>query len=201
MPVPERVTCCGLVVALSRIVSDASCVPTVLGTNEIPSLHELSGATVTAIAPQVPVPLSAYSESDDVTLETISGRVAPVFLIVMGLVAAWPTATLPNDRDDVADIEVVGVAVGVAVAVVVAVCVAVAVAVRVAVAVADAVGVAVCVAVEVEVAVAVEVAVGVAVAVAVGVAVCVAVAVAVDVAVAVRVAVAVADAVAVGVAV
>jgi hypothetical protein len=77
-PVPESITCCGLVLALSKIASDALCAPTELGVNEIPSVQFVLGATVIGIAPQLPEPLKMYSGSDGVALETISGCVAPV---------------------------------------------------------------------------------------------------------------------------
>jgi hypothetical protein len=175
MPAPLSVTCCGLVVALSKIIRVALCAPSAAGVNVTPIVQMVLGATVMGIAPQVPVPLSEYSGSDDVALETISGWVAPEFSTVRFFVSAWPRETLPNARDVVTVIVVVGVPVGVAVAVgvamrvavavVVLVLVAVGVAVLVAVAVEDLDGVAVAVAVEV----AVLVAVGVDVLVAVGV--------------------------------
>jgi hypothetical protein len=78
MPAPLSATCCGLVVALSVRVRVALCAPTLLGVNAIPSVQFVLGATVMGIGPQVPVPLSAYSGSDGVALETISEWVAPV---------------------------------------------------------------------------------------------------------------------------
>jgi hypothetical protein len=175
MPAPLSVTCCGLVVALSKIIRVALCAPSAAGVNFTPIVQMVLGATVMGIAPQVPVPLSEYSGSDDVALETISGWVAPEFSTVRFFVSAWPRETLPNAREVVTVIVVVGVPVGVAVAVGVAMRVAVAVvvlvllavgvAVLVAVAVEDLDGVAVAVAVKV----AVLVAVGVDVLVAVGV--------------------------------
>ena len=78
MPAPENVTCCGLVVALSEIISDALFAPTAAGVNDTPIVQFVLGATVIGIAPQVPVPLRAYSESDGVALETTSGWAAPV---------------------------------------------------------------------------------------------------------------------------
>ena len=78
MPVPVSVTCWGLVVALSLNVSEALCVPTALGANVNPIVQFVLGATVMGIAPQVPVPLREYSESDGVALETTSGWLAPV---------------------------------------------------------------------------------------------------------------------------
>src|SRR5580693_7145498 len=132
--------------------------------------------------PQVPVPLRAYSGSEGVAAETVSGLVLPVLVTVtVVLVEVCPTAVLAKASDAVTDIEVVGVAVGVAVAVAVLVAVAVAVAVSVAVAVAVTVPVLVAVSVAVAVAVSVAVAVAVAVSVAVAVAAVVAVAVAVGV--------------------
>jgi hypothetical protein len=195
IPVPESATCCGLVVALSLIVSVASCDPSEAGLNATPSVQDFRGATLTGIAPQVPCPFNAYSGSEVAALETISWFLLPLLDTVTVLGEVVPTATLPKASGEVTDIEVVGVAVGVGVTV------AVAVAVEVAVAVAVAVGVAV--AVEVAVAVSVAVWVGVAVAEAVGVAVVVAVAVedAVGVALTVGVAVAVGVAVVVAVAV
>jgi hypothetical protein len=201
MPVPLSATCCGLLAALSLSVSVAPCGPVASGVNATPSVQDFLGATVTGIAPHVPVPRRAYSAgSDDVALEMISELVFPVLVTVRFFATVWPTATLPNASEAVTDIEVVGVAVavGVGVAVAVAVDVDVTVAVAVAVAVVVAVAVGVAVAVLVDVAVAVGVAVAVAVFVGVGVAVGVAVAVAVAVRVGVEVAVAVA--VAVGVA-
>jgi len=78
MPVPVRLTCCGLVVVLSLSVSDAECAPTASGVNDTPIVQFALGATVIGIAPQVPVPLKVYSESDAIALETINGWVAPV---------------------------------------------------------------------------------------------------------------------------
>lgn len=146
MPVPLTADCCGLLVALSKNFSDALRAPTAFGVNATASRHEPLGATVTGIAPHVPVSLRANSAgSDDTAFEMTSECAAPVFLTVRVLVTVWPTATLPDDSEEVTDIVVVGVAVGVAVAVEVAV----AVAVEVAVAVAVAVGVLVAVAVAV----------------------------------------------------
>ena len=148
---------------MSKTCSVALCLPVALGVNATPSVHDDLGATVTGIGPHVPVPLRAYSESDDVAAEMTSELVLPVLSTVRCLAAVWPMATLPNVSEAVTVMEVVGVAVGVAVAV------AVAVAVRVEVAVKVGVAVAVCVAVAVAVAVCVAVAVAVDVAVAVGV--------------------------------
>ena len=68
---------------MSVKVSDALCAPSAFGVNETPSVQFVLGATVIGIAPHVPVPLSAYSaESEDIALETTSGLVAPVLLIV-----------------------------------------------------------------------------------------------------------------------
>lgn len=118
MPVPENVDCCGLVAALSKIVSVAPRAPTPFGENVTPSVQFVLGATVIGIAPHDPLPLREYSAgSDDVAFEMINGLVAPVFLTVRFFVSVWPTATLPNASDAVTDIEVVGVEVGVAVAV------------------------------------------------------------------------------------
>jgi len=156
IPVPASDTCCGLVDALSLIVKVALRGPTAFGAYDTPIMHDDIGATVTGIAPQVPVPLTANSaESDEFALTTMSELVFPVLLTVKFLVTACPIATFPNASDDVTDIVVPGVevAVGVAVAVADTVAVAVAVAVldAVAVAVADTVGVAVTVAVAVAV--------------------------------------------------
>jgi len=128
-PVPVRVTCCGVVVALSLSVRVAGCAPVVSGVNETPSVHDVAGATEIGIGPQVPVPLKAYSESDGVALEMISELVLPVLWTVRFLTAESPTASLPKASDAVTVIEVVGVAVAVAVGVAVAVSVDVAVAV------------------------------------------------------------------------
>lgn len=133
MPVPESATFCGLVMELPLIASVALCNPSEAGVNATPSEHDLRGATVTGIAPQVPFPLSAYSGSDVVALEINSGWVLPLLDTVTVLADVAPTATSPNASEEAADIEVVGVAVGVAVIVAVAVVVAVAVAVAVAV--------------------------------------------------------------------
>ena len=160
MPLPENVDCCGLVAALSKIVSVALCAPTAFGVNATPSVQLVLGATVIGIAPQVPLPLRAYSAgSDDIAFDMISELVAPVFLTVRLFVTVWPTATLPNVSEAVTDTVVVGVvvAVGMAVAVEVDVAVDVAVWVAVAVVVADAAAVGEAVAVEVAVAVAVAV--------------------------------------------
>jgi hypothetical protein len=80
-------------------------------------VHDALGATVTGIGPHVPVPLRAYSESDDAALEMISEWVLPVLWTVRFLATVWPTATLPNAIEAVTVMEVVAVAVGVAVAV------------------------------------------------------------------------------------
>src|SRR5208337_4233757 len=82
MPAPVSVTCCGLVVELSTTASDAGCAPTALGENEMPSVQCVPCATVTGSVPQVPVPLSAYSGSEGVALETISALVLPELVIV-----------------------------------------------------------------------------------------------------------------------
>jgi hypothetical protein len=78
MPVPVSVTCWGLVVALSLSVNDAGRAPTASGVNDTPIVQFVLGAMVIGIAPQVLVPLRAYSESDGIALETTSGWVAPV---------------------------------------------------------------------------------------------------------------------------
>jgi hypothetical protein len=176
MPVPLSPTVCGLLAALSPTVSVALCAPAAFGVNATANVQDFKGASVTGIAPHVPVPLSAYSAgSDDAAPEMTSELVLPVLRTVRFFATVWPTATSPNASEAVTDMEVVGVAVGVAVRVAVAVAVAVAVFVGVAVAVNVAVAVAVEVVVAVAVAVCVAVAVGVAVAVAVRVAVGVAV--------------------------
>lgn len=109
---------------MSLRVSDALCAPAELGVNATASWHEVSGATVRGIAPQVPVPLRANSAgSDEVALETTNAFVFPVLSTVTVLVIVWPTATSPNASDAVSDIVVVGVAVAVGVAVEVAVAV------------------------------------------------------------------------------
>ena len=125
MPVPVSDTCCGLVAALSLIVSDALCAPIALGVNATPIVQFVLGATVIGIAPQVPVPLKAYSESDGVALEIVSECDAPVFATVTFFVTVWPIATLPNASEAVTDTVVVGVAVVVGVEVAVEVAVAV----------------------------------------------------------------------------
>src|SRR5258708_38254454 len=81
-PVPLSVTCFGLVKALSLIVSDALCAPIVLGVNATANVHDTLGASITGIAPHVPAPVSAYSESDVVALAIINGLVAPVLVTV-----------------------------------------------------------------------------------------------------------------------
>jgi len=86
-PVPLSVECCGLVLALSVSVSVALWAPSALGVNATPSVQFALGATVIGIAPQVPVPLSAYSAgSDETALDTTSGWVAPVLVTVRFLV-------------------------------------------------------------------------------------------------------------------
>jgi hypothetical protein len=118
MPPPESVECCGLVVALSKIIRVAFCAPSAVGVNATPSVQVVLGATVIGIAPHVPVPLRANSAgSDDVALPMISEWVAPVLSTVRFLTSVWPRATLLNASD----------AVGVAVATKVAVAVDVAV--------------------------------------------------------------------------
>lgn len=131
--------------ALSLSVRVALCVPTAFGVNAIASVHDVLGASVTGIAPQVPLLPAENSGSDEIALEMISELAAPVLWTVRVLVAVWPTATLPKASEAVTVSVVVGVPVGVAVAVEVAV--GVAVAVKVVVAVAVDVGVAVAVAV------------------------------------------------------
>lgn len=169
-PTPESVESCGLVVALSKIISVVPCAPSAVGVNATPSVQMVLGATVIGIAPHVPVPLRAYSAgSDDVALPMTSEWIAPVLSTVRFFVSVWPKARLPNASDAVTDTVVVGVAVGVAVATTVAVAVDVAVAVAVDVVVAVAVGLGVAVVVAVAVRLAEAVAVGVAVPVAVGV--------------------------------
>lgn len=126
MPVPLRATCCGLLGVLSVNVSVAACGPTELGENATASVHDLVGASVTGIGPQVPAAVTANSaESDDIALEMISGFFLPVLRIVRCFVTDWPTATLPKSSESPTAIEVVGVPVGVADAVAVAVGVAV----------------------------------------------------------------------------
>jgi hypothetical protein len=66
------------VVALSKIMSDAPCAPTEPGVNDTPIVQFVFGATVIGITPQVPVPLSTYSESDGVAPDTTSEWAAPV---------------------------------------------------------------------------------------------------------------------------
>src|SRR5271165_4501313 len=104
-------------------------VPTAFGVNATASVHVVLGASVTGIAPQVPLPLAANSGSDEIALEMISELAGPVLWTVTILVAVWPTAVLPKTSEAVTVSVVVGVAVGVAVAVEVAVAVAVGVAV------------------------------------------------------------------------
>ena len=60
IPAPLSETCCGLVVALSKIFSVALCAPSALGVNATPSVQVVLGATAIGIAPHVPVPLRAY---------------------------------------------------------------------------------------------------------------------------------------------
>jgi len=81
-PAPLSVTCCGLVVALSLIVIVAPCEPTAVGVNPTPIVHDAVGASVTGIAPHVPVPVIAYSGSEGVAPETTSELVLPVLLTV-----------------------------------------------------------------------------------------------------------------------
>jgi hypothetical protein len=117
MLAPKSVECCGLVVALSKIISVALCGPSAVGVNLTPIVQMVLGATVIGIAPHVPVPLKAYSAgSDDVVLPMNSEWVAPVLETVRFLVSVWPRATLPNASDAVTDTVVVGVAVGLGVA-------------------------------------------------------------------------------------
>ena len=114
---------------MSRSIRVPLCVPTVLGVNATASVHDAVGASVTGIAPQVPLLLAENSGSDEIALEMISELAAPVLWTVSVLVAVWPTATLPKASAAVTVSVVVGVAVGEAVAVEVAVAVAVGVAV------------------------------------------------------------------------
>ena len=67
---------------MSSIDSVAPCDPAAVGVNATPIVHDVAGATVTGIAPQVPVPLTAYSGSDGVALEMINGMLLPVLLTV-----------------------------------------------------------------------------------------------------------------------
>ena len=79
MPVPLRVACCGLLEVLSVKVSDAFSAAADLGENATASVHDLVGASVTGIEPQVPAGVTANSaESDDTALEMISGFFLPV---------------------------------------------------------------------------------------------------------------------------
>ena len=87
MPVPDNVTCCGLVVALSKIMSVAGCAPAELGENEMPSLQFALAATVMGTGPQVPVPLNAYSGSEGVAPPITSAFALPVFVTVTVLSA------------------------------------------------------------------------------------------------------------------
>ena len=83
MPVPESADCCGLVVALSKIITVALSGPTASGVNDTPSVQLVLGATVIGNAPQVPLPLSANSGgSDNVALEIVSELVFPVLVTV-----------------------------------------------------------------------------------------------------------------------
>ena len=116
-PVPLSATCCGLLAVLSKICSVALRTPAALGVNATPSVQDFMGATVTGIAPHVPVPLRAYSESDGVAPEMTSELEAPWFWTVRFFVSVCPTRTFPKASDAVTDIEVVGVAVGAGVAV------------------------------------------------------------------------------------
>jgi hypothetical protein len=106
MPVPLSDTRCGLVAVLSLIESVALCAPAAPGVNATASVHDVPGATITGIAPHVPVPLGAYSESDGVPLEMTRGA-RPEFRTVRSLVTVWPTATFPNASEAVTDIEVI----------------------------------------------------------------------------------------------
>ena len=135
VPVPLAATCCGLVEVLSLTCSVAGRAPSALGVNAIPSVHEVTGATVTGIAPQVPVPLRTYSESDGVALEMTSAA-WPLLVTVRNLVTVSPTGSFPSANDAGTPASGVGVALGVGVAVRLAVAVAVRLAVAVAVRVA-----------------------------------------------------------------
>ena len=74
-----RVACCGLLEVLSVKVSDAFSAAADLGENATASVHDLVGASVTGIEPQVPAGVTANSaESDDTALEMISGFFLPV---------------------------------------------------------------------------------------------------------------------------
>lgn len=72
MLVPLSADTCGLLVALSVSVSDALGESAAAGVNATASVHDVLGATVTGIGPQVPVPFTANSGSDEIALETIS---------------------------------------------------------------------------------------------------------------------------------
>ena len=54
------------------------CAPTEAGANFIPIVQFVLGAIVIGMGPHVPVPLGAYSGSDELTLEMISGWAVPV---------------------------------------------------------------------------------------------------------------------------
>lgn len=102
---------------MSVKVSDAVSAAADLGENATASVHDLVGASVIGIGPQVPAEVTANSaESDDTALEMISGCVRPELRIVRSFVTDWPTATLSNSSKSATAIEVVGVPVGVAVA-------------------------------------------------------------------------------------
>jgi len=79
MPVPLRVTCCGLLEVLSVKLSDAPSAAADLGENATASVHDLVGASVTGMRPQVPAGVTANSaESEDSALEMFSGFFLPV---------------------------------------------------------------------------------------------------------------------------
>ena len=79
MPVPLRVTCCGLLEVLSVKVSDAFSRAADLGENATASVHDLVGASVTGVEPQFPAGVTANSaESDDTALEMIKRVFLPV---------------------------------------------------------------------------------------------------------------------------
>jgi hypothetical protein len=78
MPAPVSAMCCGLVLVLSVSVRVVLCAPTVAGANFTPIVQFVLGAIVIGIGPQVPVPLGAYSGSDDIALEMTSGWAVPV---------------------------------------------------------------------------------------------------------------------------
>ena len=161
MPVPERLTLCGLLAAASEIVNDPVRVPVALGVNSTPTTQFAPGPRSVPLHPSLE---RLKSPAEAITLLICSEKLFGLVRVTSLAVEVVPTSCL-------AKVSEAGLMVtfAVAVGVGVAVSVAAAVAVSVAVAVATAVAIAVSVGVDVALGSSVGVAVGVSLGVAVGV--------------------------------